>query len=327
MPICLIKYMVDCAVPIYLRLKEAESRQIVQLSFSYLQIDELQSPFLVRLIGKTPELQEFQLISCTVAVDTLREVAVALGACADMRSLKLTNCDLTSSHCFSLSPGLYSLSKLTHLSLAGNAIGAEGLSMLLGGNYASVQGLGLRKCALTAAARLPLVSLLTKMESLETLDLAENSLGEECIIGLIWCFSRLTRLKAVNLAATGPGPSAAIVISAHLPPTLSHLDLSRNSLDNQSFVTLAAALQALHSFSCLRIKANPLTEDCLHSLAEKAAGVIPAIEADLGHVWMQSRGKCCRCGLYCLGFQDICQWLRRRPALVGYLKVRRLRFI
>lgn len=314
-------------MPIYLKLKEAETQSIVQLAFSYLQLDELQSPYLVRLITKAPDLQEFQLSSCTVTEDTLREVAVAIGACTDMRNVKLLNCQLNSSHCLYLSQGLSPLQKLTQLCLSSNPIHAEGLSLLLGGSYASLQALYLRKCGLAAGARLPLTSLLRKAQGLEILDLAENPLTDECVIPLIWCFSVLPRLKSLNFAATSLGPSTATALSTSLPSTLSHLDLSRNSLHNEAFITLAVALQGLPSFSCLRVKANPLTEDCLRGLAERAAGVVPAIEADLGVKWMLNRGKCDRCGLYCLGFPEICQWLRRRLALVAYLRVRRLRFI
>jgi hypothetical protein len=317
--------MVECSLPIHLKLKEAEEHAISSLVFSYLHIDELQTPYLIRLIAKS-QLQAFQLKFCSIEVEAVREIATALSLCADMKSLKLQYCGLNSSHCFSLSQGLPGLHGLRELDLSGNDIRVNGLLMLLGGTFASLEVLVLRKCGLAAEARLPLVGILTKTQGLEVLDLADNPLTDECIAQVAWSFPGLFKLKTLNMAGTNTCTLAARTIAHSLPPALSYLDLSRNAIDDHSFITLAIALQALPFFSHLCIKGNPLTEACLHALAERAAAVIPAVEADLGVRWVMHREKCCKCGQFCLGFAEICQWLRRRPTLMAYFTLRRLRF-
>lgn len=317
--------MVECSLPIHLKLKEAEKHPISSLVFSYLHIDPLQAPYLTRLINKS-QLQALQLKFCSIEVDAMREVATALGLCRDMGSLKLQYCKLNSSHCFSLAQGLLpGLQGLRELDLTGNDIKVEGLLMLLGGTFASLEVLILRKCGLAAEARLPLVSILRKTQGLEVLDLADNPLTDECVAQITWSFPGLSKLKALNMAGTNTCTIAARAIAHSLPPALSSLDLSRNDIDNHSFIALAIALQALPSFSHLSLKGNPVTEACLHALAERAAALVPAVEADLGVRWVMYREKCCKCGQFCLGFAEICQWLRRRPALMAYFKLRRLR--
>lgn len=313
--------MVECAVPIHLRLHEPPH---TSLTFSYLQLDSSQSSYLTQLVEKSVHLREFHLQSCPLAAETVSEVAVALGRCEELERLVWVRCQVEVEHCVYLTQGLGTRS-LLELNLTGNDIGNDGLSLLLGLNFTCLESLTLRKCSLTVGAKYPLTSLLTSAAHLQFLDLACNQLTDECVTQVFWRVGGLKHLHTFILSDTALEDSAIHSLSS-LPPSLRTLDLSHNSLTNLSFPHLSSLLLPLPHFSRLLIRSNLITDDCLPLLTLKAQPIIPTIDSDMGTKWTFNREKCAKCRQFCVGLEEICRWLRRRPALRVFLRLRKLNF-
>uniref|UniRef100_G3U3P8 NACHT domain-containing protein n=1 Tax=Loxodonta africana TaxID=9785 RepID=G3U3P8_LOXAF len=105
-----------------------------------------------------------------------------------LRMLSLENCHLTEASCKDLSSALIINQKLTHLSLAKNELGDGGVQLLCEGlSYpdCKLQTLVLWGCSITTLCCQDLASALINNESLETLDLGENILGQSGVTVLL----------------------------------------------------------------------------------------------------------------------------------------------
>eukprot|EP00611_Tribonema_gayanum_P010857 TRINITY_DN2097_c0_g1_i1.p1 TRINITY_DN2097_c0_g1~~TRINITY_DN2097_c0_g1_i1.p1 ORF type:complete len:454 (+),score=73.47 TRINITY_DN2097_c0_g1_i1:34-1362(+) len=193
-----------------------------------------------------------------------------------------------------LCQGLRASTALTHLDLSSNAFGQEGVAALttslpttliglnLSGNalcgsaghslftsLAAAQNttlatLKLRDCALdaTAAAALMLWSqtdpehaCYARHTALSSLDLTGNAdLGASGAWAAVQCSSRLSWLSICGLCA---GDEGAGHVAANAPPTLTHLDASRNGIGPDGACALLALLQLME----LRLFNNSIGDD------------------------------------------------------------------
>ncbi|XP_020139195.1 NACHT, LRR and PYD domains-containing protein 8 [Microcebus murinus] len=167
-----------------------------------------------------------------------------------LEKLSLENCDLTELTCKSLVSCLRRSERLTHLSLAENALkddGARHIWNTLEHLTCPLQRLVLRKCDLTSRCCQDIASVLPNSKALRSLDLGLNSLGDDGILLLCGalrhpdCKLQILELEKCLFTSACCQSMASVLCSNK---TLRYLDLSQNDIGVNGILTLCGAFSS-----------------------------------------------------------------------------------
>uniref|UniRef100_A0A8C0LQ78 NACHT domain-containing protein n=1 Tax=Canis lupus familiaris TaxID=9615 RepID=A0A8C0LQ78_CANLF len=195
-----------------------------------------------------------------------------------LQRLSLENCQLTEACCKELSSALIVNQRLTHLSLAKNTLGDDGVKLLCEGlSYpdCQLQMLVLWYCSITSGGCNHLSTLLQQNSNLTHLDLGLNHIG---ITGLKFLCEALKNpmcnLKCLWLWGCAITPFSSEILSSALGrnQSLVTLDLGQNSLGYSGIKMLCDTLK-LHcsSLRTLRLKideSDPRIQKLLKEIQE-----------------------------------------------------------
>ncbi|XP_048224959.1 NACHT, LRR and PYD domains-containing protein 8 [Perognathus longimembris pacificus] len=178
---------------------------------------------------------------------SLAEQGVAYLAVGHLEKLALEDCGLTEALGGALALGLKHSKRLTHLSLAGNAL-KDGAGRLiwkaLENLVCPLRRLVLRNCALTSACCPEMTSALKSNKTLRSLDLSCNGLGDTgmgllCqVLAQPGCHLQVLELEGCLLTSASC-PTLATML--HSNRRLQHLDLSQNDIGLEGVLTLNRA--------------------------------------------------------------------------------------
>ncbi|XP_062033586.1 NACHT, LRR and PYD domains-containing protein 8 [Lepus europaeus] len=161
-----------------------------------------------------------------------------------LERLSLETCNLTGLACERLASSLQQSKMLTHLSLADNPLGDEGVKPIwkaLGQLACPLQRLVLRKCALTSACCPDVVSVLSQSQTLRSLDLSFNSLMDKGVTLLCEalknpdCSLQVLELEQCLFSSVCCSAMSSVFLSN---PSLRYLDLSKNNIGLLGILTL-----------------------------------------------------------------------------------------
>nr|XP_020040998.1 NACHT, LRR and PYD domains-containing protein 8 [Castor canadensis] len=153
-----------------------------------------------------------------------------------LKRLALENCNITEVSCESLALSLRHRKRLTHLSLAENALKDEGAKHIwkaLGCLTCPLKRLVLRNCALTSVCCQEMTSALKNNKTLRSLDLSLNNLKDEGVILLCealvhpGCDLQILELEGCLFTSSG---CQALASMLHSNRKLRYLDLSQNDI-------------------------------------------------------------------------------------------------
>lgn len=166
-----------------------------------------------------------------------------------LKTLWLWECDITVSGCRALCRVLRAKESLKELSLAGNAVGNEGIQLLcesLVQPSCQLESLWVKSCSLTAACCPRVGAMLAQNRSLQELQMSSNNLGdvgvEELCQGLRQPGTTLRALWLGDCEVTDQGchSLAALLLANH---SLRELDLSNNCMSEVGVLRLAESAQ------------------------------------------------------------------------------------
>ncbi|XP_044872096.1 ribonuclease inhibitor isoform X1 [Mauremys mutica] len=166
-----------------------------------------------------------------------------------IEKLWLWECRVSPAGCKDLSQVLSTKESLTELSLIGNGLGDPGMELLCQGlkdPKAKLQALWIRECGLTTACCKSISSVLATNQTLRELHMGGNKVGDAGVEilceGLMNpnCNLRSLWLGNCSLSAACCGSLATILSSK---PSLTELDLSNNSLEDEGVKKLCESLK------------------------------------------------------------------------------------
>uniref|UniRef100_G1TCK3 NLR family pyrin domain containing 8 n=1 Tax=Oryctolagus cuniculus TaxID=9986 RepID=G1TCK3_RABIT len=164
-----------------------------------------------------------------------------------LERLSLETCNLTGLACERLASSLQQSKMLSHLSLADNPLGDEGVKPIwkaLEQLACPLQRLVLRKCALTSACCQDVASVLCQSQTLRSLDLSFNSLMDKGVTLLCEalknpdCSLQVLELEQCLFTLVCCSAMSSMLLSN---PSLRYLDLSKNNIGLLGILTLVGA--------------------------------------------------------------------------------------
>ncbi|XP_037379697.1 NACHT, LRR and PYD domains-containing protein 7 [Talpa occidentalis] len=214
-----------------------------------------------------------------------------------LRKLSLENCHLTEAFCEELSPALLVNQTLTHLCLANNSLGDDGVKRLCEGlSYpeCKLQTLVLRDCDITRRGCKYISELLQGDCSLTSLDLGFNPIAA----GLCFfcealkkpsCNLKCLGLQGCSITAFGCQDLAAALVSNL---RLETLDLGQNDLRQRGVMVLLEALkQSNGPLKTLRLKLDAPSME-VQALLREVKGSNPWLTVEWSDVGT-ARSSCC----------------------------------
>lgn len=186
---------------------ETQSVRLRELSLRRTGLEASAARSLARLVGFYPELEALYVgANPEVGDDGARALSDVAARSAHLHTIELSECGLDDEACFTLARAL---KRLKHLDISLNP---------------DVTGLGL-------------AAIVSKCNSLETLDAAGCRLTGESADALATALRRSTSLRSLSLANTHLTPRAAtrIILTLSRAPRLHTLDLSGNPLTPKAF--------------------------------------------------------------------------------------------
>ncbi|KAF5916937.1 hypothetical protein HPG69_013857 [Diceros bicornis minor] len=206
-----------------------------------------------------------------------------------LQRLSLENCHLTEAYCKELSSALIVNQRLTHLCLAKNALGDDGVELLCEGlSYpeCQLQTLVLWYCNITSEGCNHLSTLLQQNSSLTHLDLGLNHIG---IIGLKFLCEALKKplcnLRCLWLWGCAITPFSCEDLSSALSSNqnLTTLDLGQNSLGYSGVKVLCDALKLQSCpLQTLRLKIDE-SDARIHKLLQEIKDSNPQLTIESDH--------------------------------------------
>ncbi|KAM8814437.1 ribonuclease inhibitor isoform 1-T2 [Rhynchonycteris naso] len=202
-----------------------------------------------------------------------------LSPSSQLRTLWLWECDITASGCRDLCRVLRAKESLKELSVAGNAVGDEGIRLLcesLLDPGCRLEMLWAKSCCLTAACCQQVSAMLAQNRCLQELQMSNNHLGdkgvEELCQGLSQPGTVLQVLGLVDCEVTDEGCSslASLLLANH---SLQELDLSNNCVSGLGVLRLVESAQQpscnLEKLVLFDTYWSEETEDLLQAVEEK----------------------------------------------------------
>ncbi|XP_066223199.1 ribonuclease inhibitor isoform X1 [Saccopteryx leptura] len=202
-----------------------------------------------------------------------------LSSSSQLKTLWLWECDITASGCRDLCRVLRAKESLKELSVAGNAVGDEGMRLLCESLLepgCRLEMLWAKSCCLTAACCQQVSAMLAQNRCLQELQMSNNHLGDAGVKGLCQGLSQpgtvLQVLGLVDCEVTDEGCSslASLLLANH---SLQELDLSNNCVSGQGVLRLVESAQqpscSLEKLVLFDTYWSEETEDLLQAVEEK----------------------------------------------------------
>ncbi|KAM5316827.1 ribonuclease inhibitor isoform 2-T2 [Glossophaga mutica] len=196
-----------------------------------------------------------------------------------LKTLWLWECDITASGCRDLCRVLGAKESLREFSVAGNAVGDEGVRLLcesLLEPCCHLESLWVKSCSLTAACCPHVSAMLAQNRRLQELQLSNNKLGDAGVVELCRGLSQpgapLRALWLGDCEVTDKSCSnlASLLLASR---SLQELDLSNNCMSEVGVLRLAESAQqpscVLEKLVLYDIYWTEETDDRLQALAEK----------------------------------------------------------
>ncbi|XP_069765258.1 NACHT, LRR and PYD domains-containing protein 3-like isoform X2 [Narcine bancroftii] len=266
------------------------------LSFSYLQLSPNDCTVLNHAISFCDTIKHLDLQSCALQCDGIQRLGPTLHKCQNLglvkyqlgdagvkpltealmkpdckiQKMRLENNSLTASCAEDLVSAVTAIHSLTDLQLGYNKLGDAGVNKLLSdalkNPQCNIQSLGLSFNGLTASCAKDIASVLTIKNSLKSLNLSSNEMGDS---GLKWLSVALrnpaSKLQKLGLWAVGLTASCAKDLASILSEThsLTELDLGFNKLGDSGVEILSEALRKPNcKIEELGLDHNDLTASC-----------------------------------------------------------------
>ena len=194
-------------------------------------ISEPEFECLARYIHSTTNLEELSIGRIEISVESIRSLCRALSANSSMRTLDMSGCHLTTSHCVCLG------------------------QLLRQPVHCQIEKLVLNGCGLTSDGVEEVVRGLSDNHSLRELDLSEIHIGSEGVVTMAAMLKSNSSLETLNLSVCCIGSSGGVELGAALErnKTLRKLDLSGNALGDNGVRGLSAGLENNSSLKSLRL--------------------------------------------------------------------------
>ncbi|XP_072910014.1 NACHT, LRR and PYD domains-containing protein 3-like isoform X2 [Hemitrygon akajei] len=280
------------------------------LKFSGLQMNPIDCAVLSNVIGLCDTINDLDLQNCTIQCDGLRWLKPGLHKCVVLRlwnnklgdsgvkllsgvlkdrqckikELQLGANDLTASCIEDLASALSENRSLLVLELSNNKLGNSGmkhLSVALKNPGCKIQKLSLKANGLTDACVEDLSSALSINQSLTTLSLGSNKLGDTGV-------QQLPRLDDNNLSACCTEDLASTLSTYQ---SLRALNLSNNNLGDSGMKRLSGALTKVdQNLEELRLWAVGLTVSCAPDIASMIRKSCSLTVLDLGGNGLGDKG-------------------------------------
>ncbi|XP_029900670.1 ribonuclease inhibitor-like, partial [Myripristis murdjan] len=230
----------------------------------------------------------------TVMSEALQRLIPTVRNC---RKARLSDCELSKTHCETVASALKSNPHLTELDLSENKLQDSGVELLSAGLESPncrLKTLRLRFCWLTDSCCASLASALKSNPHLTELDLSENQLQDSGVellsAGLESpnCSLKTLRLRSCWLTKSC---CASLASALESNPHLTELDLSENQLQDSGVKLLSAGLESPNcSLKTLRLRRCRLTESSCASLASALKSNPHLTELDLSENQLQDSG-------------------------------------
>ena len=203
---------------------------------------------LARYIHSTTSLEILSIERNTISVESIVSLCRALSANSSMRTLDMSYCHLTTSHCVCLG------------------------QLLRQPIHCQIEKLDLSWCGLTSDGVGEVVRGLSDHHSLRELDLSSNQIGSQGVVAVATMLKTNSSLQKLNLILCGIGSSGGVELGAALErnKTLRVLDLSDNALGDDGVRGLSAGLENNSSLKELRLDSDKsLGEEGVSLLRER----------------------------------------------------------
>ncbi|KAM4846320.1 NACHT, LRR and PYD domains-containing protein 14 [Thomomys bottae] len=214
-----------------------------------------------------------------------------------IQKLSLQNCGLTEASCEHISMALISNERLTHLCLADNVLGDNGISLIcvaLIKPQCMLRSLVLRNCCLTPLGSGCIATSLLQNKSLTHLDLGSNKLEDEGV-RLLWELIRQPHCHLQDLELMGCVLTKAccldLAVSILNNRSLRSLDLGNNNLQNEGMQILCDALRHPDcNLESLGLEQCGLTSVCCEALSSSLLSNQRLIKMNLSQNNLGSNG-------------------------------------
>ena len=217
------------------------SNKLRELNMSRTGISDPDFECLASYIHSTTSLQELSIGDNDISVESIDSLCKALSANSSMRSLDMSDCHLTTSHCVCLG------------------------QLLRHPIHCRIERLNLYSCSLTSDGVAEVVSGLNDNRTLRELYLTFNQIRSEGAVAVATMLKRNTTLETLRLDWCSIGNSGGVELGAALErnKTLRRLELSRNALIGVDGVKgLCVGLENNSSLEELNLNGNtPLGEE------------------------------------------------------------------
>ncbi|XP_048217226.1 NACHT, LRR and PYD domains-containing protein 14 [Perognathus longimembris pacificus] len=205
-----------------------------------------------------------------------------------IEKLSLQSCGFTEASCEDLSIALIGNERLTHLCLADNVLGDNGMnhiSVALMKRQYTLHSLVLRNCHLTSLSSGCLATSLLQNKGLTHLDLGLNRLEDEGVIPFLHLIGQPScNLQDLELMGCAVTRACCLDLATAIldSPNLRSLDLGRNNLKNQGMEALCDALRCANcTIESLGLEQCGLTSACCEALSSSLLNNQRLIKMDL----------------------------------------------
>ncbi|XP_042547702.1 NACHT, LRR and PYD domains-containing protein 14 [Dipodomys spectabilis] len=268
------------------------------LRLEFCNLTSVCCPSIAKALSRSQSLIFLNLSANNLLDDGVKLLCKALeNPTCCIEKLSLQRCGITEVSCKDLSMALISNQKLTHLCLAENVLGNNGvnpISVALLKPQCTLQSLVLRNCHFTSQGSRCLSISLLQNKSLTHLDMGSNRLEDEGVITL-WNLIRQPSCNLQDLELNGCALTRACCLdlasSILNSPNLRSLDLGNNKLQNEGMQILCNTLR--HSYcnlECLGLEQCGLTSVCCEDLSSSLLNNQRLIKMNLSQNNLGSKG-------------------------------------
>ena len=197
------------------------SSKLRELNMSRTGINDPDFECLASYIHSTTSLQRLSIEGNNISVESIDSLCKALSANSSMRSLDMSGCHLTTSHCVRLG------------------------QLLRHPIHCKIEQLNLINCSLTSDGVGEVVSGLNDNHTLRVLYLSSNRIGSEGAVAVATMLKRNSSLETLYLDSCSIGSSGGVELGAALErnKTLRELRLSGNALGDDGVRGLCVGLE------------------------------------------------------------------------------------